>query len=54
VDLVVEHIRGASGAPGRAAVDAWRHGQQRLIGQMVSLVEDAALEPAVLQPTVVR
>ncbi len=55
VDRVVGHIRGAGAAPGRAAVDsASRHTQTRLITQRVSLVEHAAIVPAMLQPTVVR
>jgi glycosyltransferase involved in cell wall biosynthesis len=51
VDRVVGHIRDTASAPRRAPVDAWRHGQQRLVEHMVSLAEHAALAPAVLQPT---
>jgi hypothetical protein len=54
VDRVVGHIRSAAAAPGRVGVDAWRHSQRRLVDQMISLVEHAALAPAVLRPTVAR
>jgi glycosyltransferase involved in cell wall biosynthesis len=54
VERVVGHIRDAAAAPGRAAVDAWRHSQQRLVEQMVSLVEHAAAAPIVVGPGAAR